>query len=76
MQKAFHRKWTTSFIGGEMSLKFHTKVLKNRFIRMRNSVTLAIGEDDPEIIKLDEEQIKDNFRMLKVQMERVKKRID
>lgn len=59
-----------------MSLKFHTKVLKNRFIRMRNSVALAIGEDDPEIIKLDNEQIKEDFRMIKIQMERVKKRID
>ena len=59
-----------------MSFKFHNKVLKNRFIRMKNSITLTIGEDDPEIIKLDNEQIKENFRMIKIQMERVKRRID
>lgn len=59
-----------------MSLKFHIKVLGNRFIRLNRSLALASGEDDPEITKLDKDEIKENFNMIKIQMERVKKRID
>lgn len=59
-----------------MSLGFHIKVLRNRFIRLNSSIDLAIGEDDPEIVKLDKEAIKKDFNMINIQIERVKKRID
>lgn len=59
-----------------MSLGFHIKVLRNRFIRLNSSIDLAIGEYDPEIVKLDKEAIKKDFNMINIQIERVKKRID
>ena len=59
-----------------MSLGFHIKVLRNRFIRLNSSIDLAIGEDDPEIVKLDKEAIKKDFNMINIQIERFKKRID
>lgn len=59
-----------------MSLGFQIKVLRNRFIRLNSSIDLAIGEDDPEIVKLDKEAIKKDFNMINIPIERVKKRID
>lgn len=57
-------------------VKRHSWILGERLKNLKDSIYMICIEDDKELIELDKKDIKEHFRMVKLQMDRLKKKID
>jgi hypothetical protein len=57
-------------------LKINFWILRERLNYLKDSIDMIFIEDDEELIELDKKDIKEYFRMVKLQMDRLKKKID
>ncbi|WP_428817123.1 hypothetical protein ACQR2L_09720 [Clostridium butyricum] len=57
-------------------VRIHSMILRERIKELKFSIYMICIEDDKELIELDKKDIKEHFRMVKLQMDRLKKKID
>lgn len=57
-------------------VRIHSMILRERIKELKLSIYMICIEDDKELIELDKKDIKEHFRMVKLQMDRLKKKID
>lgn len=59
----------------DKEIGFHIRLLKLRIERLKEDIEIAIGEEDPGVIKIFDKQIKKDVHMVKVQLPRVQRYI-
>lgn len=57
-------------------VRIHSMILRERIKDLKFSIYMICIEDNEEFIKLDKDDIKEDFRKVKLQMDRLRKKIE